>query len=389
MLDDAGVVRALRQSRDDGQPAPGGGSGRRRWSRAGVAAVVGALTFGVAGVLSGQLIDERGGVLGALEWLLRTLVVIGACLFIVGGLVVVFRLRKLVRPRPLGWLIALAVALVFAWFVAVPIGFGVYLTHLPLRREVRDADLGTRKQAVSLPGADSIRLRGWYVPSRNRAAVIALHGTASNRLGVERHARMLARHGYGVLALDLPGHGESDGRSTSAPWTMDDDVAAAVQWLAAHKDVSPNKVALLGVSMGAEVAVRVAARRRGDVRATVAEGLRGGAKDASAAGESWLGVAQLAVLGAVGSVLTGASAGSDADLVERIAPRPLMLISAGTGVEADINRVFVRRASGSTQHWNLPDAAHASAIRTDPQGYERRVIRFLDRALSVRPVPGR
>jgi pimeloyl-ACP methyl ester carboxylesterase len=388
MLDDAGVVRALRRSRDDGQPAPGDTSDRRRWPRAGVAAVAGALTFGLAGVLSGQLIDEYGGLLGALEWLLRTLVVIGACLFIVGGLVAVFGLRKLVRPRPLGWLIAVAVALGFAWFVAVPIGFGVYLTHLPSRRDVRDANLGTHKQAVTLTGADQLRLRGWYVPSRNSAAVIALHGTGSNRLGVERHARMLAHHGYGVLALDLPGHGESDGRSTSAAWTMDEDIAAAVRWLAARGDVNPRKVALLGVSMGAEVAVRVAARRRGDVRATVAEGLRGGASDASAAGESWPVVAQLAVLGAVGTVLTGESAGSDADLVERIPPRPLMLISAGTGVEADINRVFVRRAGGSTQHWNLPDAAHASAIRTDPQGYERRVIPFLNRALSVRPAPG-
>jgi hypothetical protein len=147
------------------------------WSRAGLAAVVGALTFGAAGVLSGQLIDEYGGVLGALEWLLRTLVVIGAGLFIVGGVLVVLGLRRLVRPRPLGWLIAVAACLAFVWFVAVPVGFGVYLTHLPSRREVRDADLGAPKQPVTLRGADDLRLRGWYVPSRNRAAVIALHGT--------------------------------------------------------------------------------------------------------------------------------------------------------------------------------------------------------------------
>jgi hypothetical protein len=94
MLDDAGVVRALRRSRDDGRPAPGGTSDRRRWPRAAVAAVVGALLLGVAGVLSGLLIDEYGGVLGALEWLLRTLVVMGAGLFIVGGLVVVLSLRS-------------------------------------------------------------------------------------------------------------------------------------------------------------------------------------------------------------------------------------------------------------------------------------------------------
>ena len=346
------------------------------------------MTFGMAGVLSGLMIDEYGGALGALEWLLRTLVVIGACLFVVGGLVVTLGLRKLVRPRPLGWLLAVAVAVVFVWFIAVRVGFGVYLTHLPSRKEVRDADLGARKEAVTLTSADDVRLRGWYVPSRNRAAVIAMHGTGSSRLGVVQHARMLARHGYGVLALDLGGHGESDGRSTSAPWTMDEDIVAAVRWVAARRDVSPKKVALLGVSMGAEVAVRVAARHR-DVRAIVAEGLRGGAKDASAAGESWLEVAQLAALGAVSSLLTGEDAGSDADLVERIAPRPLMLISAGRDVEEDINRVFVRRAGASTEHWNLPDAAHASAIGTDPEGYERRVIAFLDRALSVRPARGR
>ena len=342
----------------------------------------------LAGGLSGLLIDEYGGVLGALEWLLRTLVVIGAVLFIVGGLAAVLGLRRVVRPRPLGWLIAVAAALVFVWFVAVPVGFGVYLSHLPSRRELHDADLGARKQAVTLTGADGLKLRGWYVPSRNGAGVIALHGTGSNRLGVERHARLLAREGYGVLALDLRGHGESEGRSTSAPWTMEDDVVAAVEWLAARKDVNPNKVALLGVSMGGEVAVRVAARRR-EVRATVAEGVRGGVSDANAAGESWLGVAQLAGLEAISALLTGEGPGSDADLVERIAPRPLLLISAGAGVEADINRLFARRAGGSAEHWNLPDAAHASAIKTNPRGYQRRIITFLDRALSVRPRSGR
>ena len=35
------------------------------------------------------------------------------------------------------------------------------------------ADLGARKEAVALVGADGVRLRGWYVPSRNGAAVIA------------------------------------------------------------------------------------------------------------------------------------------------------------------------------------------------------------------------
>ncbi len=350
-------------------------------ARVAVAAVEAGVTFVVAGALSGLLIDEHGGVLGALEWVLRTLVVIAAVVFIAATIVLIARVRRRVRPRPLGWLLAVVAVGVFAWFVAIPVGFGVYLSHLPSRDSVRDADLGARKQPVSLPGADDVRLRGWYVPSRNRAAVIALHGTGSSRLGVVGHARALARHGYGVLALDLRGHGESDGRSTSAGWKLDDDLDPVVEWLAARREVDAKRIALLGVSMGGEVALRVAARRS-DVRATVAEGAMGSFRDARLAGASPPEVAQLAALSAVGALLTGEGIEADADVVERIAPRPLLLISSGRAVEAGANAVFQRRAGRAAQHWNLPDAAHGQALKTDPAGYERRVIGFLDGALA-------
>ena len=360
------------------------GTQRAGRSRPALTTLVAAVTFVIAGALSGLLIDEYGGVLGALEWVLRTVVVIAAAVFVVAALVLVARVRRHVRPRPLGWLLAVAAVLAFAWFVAVPVGFGVYLTHLPSRDSIRAADLDAPKQDVVLRGADGVRLSGWYVPSRNGAAVIAMHGTGSSRHGVARHARTLARHGYGVLALDLRGHGDSDGRSTSAPWKLDDDIDRAVDRLAARADVNAAKIGLLGVSMGGEVALRVAARRR-DVRATVAEGAMGGFEDASAAGASLPVVAQLAGLTLVSTLLTGENSDADADLVQRIAPRPLLLISAGRAIEADANRVFQRRARGSTRHWNLPDAAHGQAHKTDPAGYERRVIAFLDAALSPAP----
>ena len=384
-------MRARRPGRADRQPAVGGSAGPERAgsqrvarrSRAAVATLVGGVTFAVAGVASGLLIDEHGGVLGALEWLLRTLVVIAAVVFILGGSLLILRMRRRVRRRPLGWLLAAVALIAFAWFVAIPAGFGVYMTHLPSRDSVRDAHLGSSKEPVTLTGADGLRLRGWYVPSRNRAAVVALHGTGSSRLGVVRHARMLARHRYGVLALDMRGHGESDGRSTSAPWKLDEDIDAAIKWVAARSDVDPTRVGLLGVSLGGEVALRVAARRR-EVRAVVAEGPRGGAKDAQDAGAGLHGVAQLAVLSAVGTALTGGGTADDAELVERIAPRPLLLISAGRGIEADAIREFERRGGASTEHWNLPDAPHGSALRTDPAGYQRRVLAFLGRALPPR-----
>ena len=60
---------------------------------------------------------------------------------------------------------------------------------------------------------DGRKLSAWYVPSRNGAAVLVSHGSGGSRGRLPRHVRMLARHGYGVLALDNPGNGESEGHS--------------------------------------------------------------------------------------------------------------------------------------------------------------------------------
>jgi dienelactone hydrolase len=155
---------------------------------------------------------------------------------------------------------------------------------------------------------------------------------------------------------------------------------AAVEWLTARADVDPARVGMLGVSHGAEVALRTAARRN-DVHAVVAEGAMGGPADARDAGASLPVLAQLGALFGLSILLTGETAAADAELVERIAPRPLLLISAGRTTEANANRHFQRRAGASAEHWNLADAAHAAALRTEPAEYERRVIGFLDRAL--------
>jgi hypothetical protein len=53
-------------------------------------------------------------------------------------------------------------------------------------------------------------------------------------------------------------------------------------------------------------------------------------------------------------------------------------------MEAAANRAFARAGGARVQLWNLPGAAHGSALATAPRAYERRVTGFLDRALAVR-----
>jgi pimeloyl-ACP methyl ester carboxylesterase len=77
-----------------------------------------------------------------------------------------------------------------------------------------------------------------------------------------------------------------------------------------------------------------------------------------------------------------------ADLVGQITA-PTLLISGDDGPERDFNRLYARVAPRHLTHWNLPNAGHTAALRRDPQLYERRVMAFLDRALSPRRARGR
>jgi len=107
--------------------------------------------------------------------------------------------------------------LVGLYLVVFPVAFAYVVTHTA-RGSVPAADLGAAYEDVSFTTSDGLELRGWYIPSRNRAAVIAFPG----RSGPQRPARLLARHGYGVLLFDRRGEGESEGEPADAA-TRDQD----------------------------------------------------------------------------------------------------------------------------------------------------------------------
>src|SRR6478736_3314418 len=43
------------------------------------------------------------------------------------------------------------------------------------------------------------KIRGWYIPSANGAAVVLVHGTDADRTQLANEAHLLASHGYGAL----------------------------------------------------------------------------------------------------------------------------------------------------------------------------------------------
>ena len=231
------------------------------------AALLGVLAIAVGAGIAIRWLPKAGlqpGAVAALALLVLGVVAVAAA--VVGFWRTVHGVRRL-------WLVPAAlVALVLLYAV----GIGVSLTVVPPTA----SPAGSAPEAHRLPAddvavrtADGVRLSAWWAPSRNRAAVVLLHGAGETRAATLPQARVLARHGYGVLLLDARGHGDSGGRGMDAGWYGDLDVAAALDFLAARPDVDPARIAVLGLSMGGEEAIGAAADGR--IRAVVAEGATG------------------------------------------------------------------------------------------------------------------
>ncbi len=76
----------------------------------------------------------------------------------------------------------------------------------------------------------------------------------------ERFARALTSRGYAVLAFDYRGFGASEGeRGRLVPQEWVEDIRAAVDRVANHPDLDPDRIALLGWGLGGGVVIAEAA----------------------------------------------------------------------------------------------------------------------------------
>ena len=196
--------------------------------RAAVAAALGALALEGAAL---AVADARAAGAQGEDWSGFLLGPVGVALLVLAG-VLIWRSRKPGRLRWLRRTGIVAVTVVGAYWLVVPVAIAILATHRP-HATVTPADLGRPYQQVTIRTADGLDLAGWYVRSRNGAAVISY----PTRQGKLPQARMLIRHGYGLLLLDARGYDGSQGDPNLFGWDDTKDIDAAVAWLRHRPDV--------------------------------------------------------------------------------------------------------------------------------------------------------
>lgn len=113
--------------------------------------------------------------------------------------------------------------------------------------------MSTHKQQVQLRSLD-VNLSGvLYVPEggERHPAMIVCHGAGEFKENYAELCESLAGRGVVALAVDMHGHGESEGERfyvDMVQWVA--DVRSAVEYLSNHPRVSPERIGAFGLSSG-------------------------------------------------------------------------------------------------------------------------------------------
>jgi alpha-beta hydrolase superfamily lysophospholipase len=310
------------------------------------------------------------------------MLVAGLALIMIGG-------TQLVRSVHDWWrrLFFAPVALAAVFFLIFPVSLATFATNVPVvptNTTENPGDRGLAYEDVSFETRQGLTLHAWYVPGTNGAAIITVHGAGSNRSTAMDEAEMLARNGYGVLMVDLEGFGDSDGRANAFGWVGARDIHAATAYLRSRGDVDPERIGGLGLSMGGEVLLQAAGEST-DLKAIVAEGATGRTEDDfDELPNSGPMTAIHTIVGIAMKTISGEPAPPPLkDMVQRIAPRNVLLIGANVQEELDMMPMYQRLGGPSFELWLIPEARHVGGFDLHRDEYEQRVIAFFDRSLDI------
>jgi uncharacterized protein len=119
---------------------------------------------------------------------------------------------------------------------------------------VSPSPLDLHASNITYASGAGVLIHGWLVPGKSgQGVVVLLHAIRGDRRDMISRARFLRARGYSVLLIDFQSHGENRGNRITFGDLESHDVTGAIQYL--HHKLPGEKVAVIGVSMGADALV--------------------------------------------------------------------------------------------------------------------------------------
>ena len=132
--------------------------------------------------------------------------------------------------------------------------------YFPTRRlDAAPSDYGLRSEDLRITTSDGVALHGWWIRSSGERVILLFHGNAGNVSHRLERAKLFAeRLGVDLFLVDYRGYGQSEGKPSESGLYRD---GLAIYDAARERGFPPERIVLLGESLGCAVALEVALER--------------------------------------------------------------------------------------------------------------------------------
>lgn len=296
--------------------------------------------------------------------------------------------------------ILLFVILFMVFISAVLLVIGPTMLLQPHRRTIdfyrkitpilHPSDAGLLHEEITVTTAEGIPLYCWLIPAAvpARGTVIFLHGVSECVIVGLPIARRLHDAGFNVFLYDSRRHGNSGGRYCTYGFYEKHDTSAVISYILRRTDLRVGRIGLLGSSMGAAVAIQVAALDN-RVASVLAES--GFATLRTVYDEyqkriikvPWHYLRNIVIKRSEHMAHFKASAVSPLEAVRAVSvPLFFMHGTADNLIKHTYTERVFANANEPKELWLIPGAKHNDMPEVGGEEYFRRIVQFFERTLA-------
>ena len=178
--------------------------------------------------------------------------------------------------HPMGLVILILVSILLLWlFGAAALVYSLahpprktYAAALGCGDPTDPADLELVAREMAFTFTDHTTSPGWIMDGQNAGGptVVLIHGFSDSRYGLLQRVPFVLPYAHKIVVFDLPGQGESECARSFGGLREPDDLLAVLSQL---EPDDARSIILLGVSMGAGIAIAAAAKSQSDLRSRI------------------------------------------------------------------------------------------------------------------------